>query len=492
VRSEKGLTMVEVVVAAMVVTVGMLGAFLMLNTAVHVGADQKARAGAVTLARQLTEDAREIDYSQLTSGALQADLQAMPGMSSSSSGSPWTIARNGVTYTVTASLMSFNETKDSNVPTECDTSSTACDIKQVMIQVTWSTFQGLQHSYSETATMTRAGQDPGLTASSLVLASPTSGYDGTSSAPVIYAEPSSGSLQFSVTAPSGTVGIVWTLNGKTESAWSPSTQSGTTWTSAAWSIPGSGSTAVSDGTYTIGAQAEDSSGVDGPAVTISVKLVRNVPSAPSMTGYGFNPNFMSGGSATTAAEFEWSANPELNVIGYQITNPSGIVICRAFTSTSYPANCGVNGGNAWCSSVLSCVDMSPPSVNSSSLTYEIAALYYDANDDLQAGTASSATLASGPPTPPSAPSSLTVSSQSDGSAYISWTPPSGGTAVSFYRIYREGDAYTDRYDTLTCSSSCSYHDTDRSGPHEYYVTAVGGTTPGADMAESKPTGPVTG
>jgi hypothetical protein len=136
--------------------------------------------------------------------------------------------------------------------------------------------------------------------------------------------------------------------------------------------------------------------------------------------------------------------------------------------------------------------MNPPSTNSSNRTYMVAALYYDANNNLQAGTASSVTLAAGTPAPPPAPSSLAVSSQADGSAYVTWTPPSGGTAVSFYRIYRGGSDYGNRYDTVTCSSTCSYHDTNRAEAHTYYVTAVGGTTPGADMAESQATGPVTG
>jgi hypothetical protein len=90
---------------------------------------------------------------------------------------------------------------------------------------------------------------------------------------------------------------------------------------------------------------------------------------------------------------------------------------------------------------------------------------------------------------------LTAITQPDNTAIITWTPPTGGTTVSFYRIYRDGSNYTNRYDTMSasnCSVTCTYHDTNRITAHNYYITAVGGTTPGSNMAESTPTGPVTG
>src|SRR5207248_3260424 len=89
-------------------------------------------------------------------------------------------------------------------------------------------------------------------------------------------------------------------------------------------------------------------------------------------------------------------------------------------------------------------------------------------------------------TAPNAPPSLTVKPQPDGTAILGWTAPSGGTAVSFYRIYRDGKLYTKRYDTGNATETEDV-DANRSSSHTYYITAVS-----SSLAESEFTGPVTG
>jgi Tfp pilus assembly protein PilV len=481
-REQDGFTIVEVLVATLVLVAGLLTTFLMLDVALHSSSGVRGREGAVTLARQITEDARSIPYSQISNSTIASTLQGMPGLANTSGGSNWTIVRNGFTYTVTASVTTVNDPKDS---------SGGVDLKQVKTTLTWSTFQGKSHSISETTTVSKAGQDPGLIATGLQLSSPawgtTAGLSGTGPTAPVITSTGITSLQFSVTAPSGTTAIVWSLNGGKQSSWNGSApSSGTTWTSAAWSLSG-----VSDGTYTVGAQAEDSSGVDGPAVTISVRLIRNVPSAPTVTAYGFNNATTVGGPSTTVAELQWSTNPEQNVVGYQISNSSNTTICQ--TSTSSYGSCGLSGAQVWCASATTCIVLNQPS----NLTYTIKALYYDANNNLQAGNGTSVTLTSGTPSPPPqvALVNLTAVTQPDNTAIITWTPVTGGTPVSFYRIYRDGINYTNRYDTVaasSCSATCTYHDTNRISSHNYFITSVGGTTPGSNMAESAPTGPVTG
>jgi Tfp pilus assembly protein PilV len=484
-RGEQGFTVVEVLVATIILTVGLLTTFMMLSVSTHQSADIRAREGAVTLARQITEDARSISFSQISGSTIVSTLQAMPGLSNSSSGSSWQIVRNGFTYTVTASVTSVTDSKDS---------SGATDLKQVKAAVSWKTFSGQTRQVTETTTVSSAGQDSGLSTSNLMLDAvvPSTGISGTAGAPTIFS-PAITSLQFEVTAPSGTTAIVWSLNGGTQSSWAASApSSGTTWVSNAWSLSG-----VSDGTYTIGAQAEDANGVDGPAVTMSVRLIRNVPSAPSVTGYGFNGNLIVSGTAATAGEIQWNPNPELNVIGYKITPPTqtGQQARTCITSTtSFSSSCGTNW---WCSGPEACIDLRPLPTNSSNATYTVQALYYDANNILQAGTATTVTLAPGTPSPPPQVPLITlgVVTQPDNTGIITWTPPVGGTPVNFYRIYRDGDNYDNRYDTVSassCGATCTYHDTGRTSSHSYYITAVGGTTPGADMAESQATGPVTG
>ncbi|HWD76675.1 MAG TPA: hypothetical protein VG371_16185, partial [Solirubrobacteraceae bacterium] len=468
----------------LVLTIGLLAAFMMLSINLHASADARAREGGVTLARQITEDARSIPYSQLSSTTIASQLQAMPGLTSASSGSDWTIVRAGLTYTVTAGVSTLTDPKDTSGAVN------AADIKQVRASVTWKTSQGKTHQVTETTAMSTAGQDPGLIASSLALAASQQGVAGISgpangTAPVVTSTGIT-SLQFQVTAPTGTTAIVWTLNGGKQSTWNGSAPSGgTIWTSAAWLLSG-----LSDGTYTVGAQAEDTSGVDGPPVTITVRLIRNVPSAPNVTGYGFDPNVMVAGTATLGADLQWAANPEMNVVGYRIYKSGVGRICETST-TAFSANCGAN---AWCSTPTACVDLGASSSNS---TYTVTALYYDASNRLQEGNPMSVTLASGTPLPPPpVPQvSMSVVTEPDDTAILTWSPPSGGTPVSFYRIYRGGDNYSNRYDTVpasSCSTTCTYHDTNRTLSTSYWVTAVGGATPGSDMAESPATGPVTG
>ena len=78
-----------------------LAAYMMLTVSTHSSSDVRAREGAVTLARQITDDARSIPYAQLQSSSIVTNLQAMPGLSNTGSGSTWTVQRNGFTYTLT-------------------------------------------------------------------------------------------------------------------------------------------------------------------------------------------------------------------------------------------------------------------------------------------------------------------------------------------------------------------------------------------------------
>jgi hypothetical protein len=91
----------------------------------------------------------------------------------------------------------------------------------------------------------------------------------------------------------------------------------------------------------------------------------------------------------------------------------------------------------------------------------------------------------GPVGQPSPPTSLQGTANADGSKTLTWTAPAGGNPVAFYRIYRDGVEYTQRYD-VTGDSTPSYVDPSGDGiQHSYYVTAVS-----TNLAESSYVGPV--
>ena len=83
---------------------------------------------------------------------------------------------------------------------------------------------------------------------------------------------------------------------------------------------------------------------------------------------------------------------------------------------------------------------------------------------------------------PNAPTELVATKEADGSVTLKWTAPSGGTAPSFYRIYRGSTNYTSRYGT---STTTEFTDSEAEGVHDYWVTAAG-----PNLTESAFLGPV--
>ena len=66
---------------------------------------------------------------------------------------------------------------------------------------------------------------------------------------------------------------------------------------------------------------------------------------------------------------------------------------------------------------------------------------------------------------------------SNGNAILSWVASAGdpdiGDSVDYYRIYRDGTTYADRYDRTGMSSELTWTDTNTNGvAHDYSVVAV--------------------
>jgi type II secretory pathway pseudopilin PulG len=489
---EGGFTLVEVLMAAVILIVGVTALFGLLDSSVKASYQTRAREGATNLARQILEDAHTISYAQLSPSSITGQLQAMQPTSAELSTSPWQVRQRGITYTVTASECAIDDPKDGygkhvNSAGEnpfCADSSTEGtekedpqpeDLKRITVKVTW-VAQGRSPEVRQALTLTAAGEAVGLSASELKLSNPAVSAPA---APVITSEPASKELTFTVTAPTSTTAVVWSLEGIRQSP-APTFVSGTTWTFS-WSING-----LSDGTYQVSAQAVNATGVTGPPVSISVVLIRGIPAAPKGIQGGFNTINVSG-TAKKVVELKWQANAERNVIGYRVYRPNG-----AAKELACPAS------SATLSLALTCIDFNPPLPTAANLKYEVVALYRKANPEgtalseaVSEGPAGSFTVTGGEPLPagPNVPEGpLTLVKNADGSVTLKWSlPKAGGAAVSFYRIYRGSTNYKERYDVTASGATTEYTDTDATETHTYWVTAVS-----SSLTESPFLGPVSG
>jgi type II secretory pathway pseudopilin PulG len=478
-RCEAGFTLIETLMAAVILVVGLIGLLGLIDVSVKASASTRAREGATSLAREIIEDARTIPYAQVIPTSIESQLQAMNGLTDGSSASGWQIERRKFTYTVTIKECAIDNPKDGLATTHGGTfcegqqawkggeaeDTAPEDLKRITAEVSW-TVRGHTSTVKQVSTLTAAGQAIGLVAKELKLTIPTV---STPTAPVV-TENATKALTFSVSFPEGTSAIIWSLEGAKQEELTPASKA--TSLTFSWTINESGPKIyVSDGTYQVAAQAVDSTGVIGPPISIPVRLIRGVPAAPGESEIvgGFNTLY-SGGVATEVAELQWKANTERNVIGYRVFGPSSELVCPENLETL--------------STSTSCIDFKVPAGQPSERTYTVVALYRNVAEEVAQSSPGTMKVTRAASTAPNAPTNLVLTNNADGSVTLKWTAPAGGATVSFYRIYRGSTNYTSRYDETT---STEYKDTDATFTHEYWVTAVG-----SNLTESAFLGPVTG
>ena len=373
VRGQSGFTLIEVLVAMTLLLTAVLGLMSLTDSAAKTTSATKAREGAVNLGREILEDAGGVPYSQLNPTDLVATLQALPGLASESGGGSWTLTRrntsaSGITYTVTASLCSIDDTVDGvgarAGTTWCDTppaggtaDSQPEDFKRVTVTVTW-TMAGVPHSVRQTALLAKNGAPDLPIINSLVLTTPSV---STPANPTIATTATTAT--FTATATSTAQSVQYSVDGVNIGN---ATQSGGNWT---FTIGLAGWT---DGAYTIGARAVNAAGVPGPMRNLTLTLARSQPAAPAGLVGGRNAVTRTG-SLTQVAEFDWLPNGERNVLGYRVYRPGGSLACPGSASTLDLTS--------------NCIDFSPVDG-----TYSVVAVYRDAGGTVREGPASTITV----------------------------------------------------------------------------------------------------
>jgi type II secretory pathway pseudopilin PulG len=474
---ERGYTLVELMVAAVVLIVGVLGTLTLIDGANRTSVVNNARMGATNLAREMLEYSRSLDYDVLTDTQLVPALQAKTG----TSGTPWKISRRGIEYTVQTDVCVFDDPKDNVAATPpldvctpqapvqgASTNTTAetqpDDFRRVSVTLTWTI--GTQKSITQTSLINNpaGGLGPRITSFETFTLGATQAVFPTLT--------------------TNAASVRWNSDGSPNGS-GDSTGGPTTWTTT-WDIgpaatplppdPATGTVpaqytadTVLDGTYTVTAQAVDDRGIAGDSRAAILPLNRSQPL--TVTGFEAGRN-----ARLNVVELQWAQNPERDIIGYEVYNAG--------------ADSSRGGGNdvLACStasvSATNCVDASPPSGTTS---YYVVAL--DRSDITSATSMprrsqhASVISVGSAGTPPAVPITLVVAPDPEtGNPRLEWTHPDLA-GVRFFRIYRDGCcSLSNRYDS-TPTNGTHWVDPNpgNNQSHQYWVTAVG-----QDFAESDP------
>lgn len=520
---QEGFTLVEVMMAATVLLLGVLGVGAMLGQAATATWSTKAREGAVALQREIVETAHAIPYDELTTTGIVPRVQAHPsaGLADSAPGGGWTIRRRGITYTVSLGVCSVDDPADGvgvhvpasfcasgggvTTPAQCRTvlgisgsvqgvgaagaavgdCGIDLDLDGSVDNLVESLLPCIGSSCTPTAPPDQTPDDYKRivslvrwdrgTGARYALQSATIPNPGISTAPVVTtltaagAEPvtAATSVLFTATTNRPASTVAWYLDGTHKgtaagaaNAWSFTWNVGAVGPGATGPLPGQ----ALDGSYVVAAKAFDAYGLGGAQRAVTIRLNRNAPYAPK--------DFRAGRNGT-AVDFEWSASAERDVAGYRVYRKplvgADVEVCELTKETA-------------------CRDTSPPA--GSVTYYAVAVDRHPVTNAYREGTQTAPVIVGLTNNPPSPPSNLSASSSS-GNTVLLWSAspgdPDPGDGIDHYRIYRDGVAYADRFDRTATGTELTFTDTKTGGTqHSYWVTAVDG-----NLGESAKVGPAT-
>jgi hypothetical protein len=344
------------------------------------------------------------------------------------------------------------------------------------VRLVWST-RATTHSVTQTSSIINPVGGLGPSVTGLTMTSPASSstdevrIESSSSSPI-------NSASFLATTSTFAADLTWSVNGDSQGK---ANGGPTNWTFT-WNFTGSGTDPSNivyyDCKYFIQADAFDAEGRAGAPRILTVILNRREPIAPTDVVAGRN-------GSGDRVDVHWTPNPECDVIGYRVyrsTSSGSLGTQVTCPDPSAPSNTVTT--KEWC------VDETAPS--SGPLYYRVVAVDTLASGALRQGTQSAQVTvpATGGNSVPTTPTNLSLciggqpgcngpdgQPAPEGQIVVRWDPStdSDGT-VSFYRIYRDGTSYADRWDDFFPASSGGILAWLEYAPgtssHTYRVTAV--------------------
>jgi prepilin-type N-terminal cleavage/methylation domain-containing protein len=482
VASSSGFTLVEVLMAITVLLIGVLGAVVLIDGANRTTRQTKNREGATNVAREVVEALHAVPWGKLTNATVLSQLALQPALADvDGSKAGLQLARRGATYTVNVSVCTVDDPADGVGAS--DDPATYCapvptlpagqtpdpnpnDYKRANVTVSWTDLSATRQ-ITQATTVSGNYSGPGISS----VGPPAVGGWSTP-----FTSTTATSLPFAVATtdpvdPTKGGKVDWLLNGQDQGA---ATGSGTNW-SFNWALGAAtggatGSSGCSptgpgtalDGTYFVGAQAWDSSGLSQGPQSYTVVLNRCPPLAPATLTAGQS-------TALATMDVNWDPNPERDIIGYHVYRNAGL----GYTAIT----CGTASTLVTSSDCLDSPGVTNPS-------YKVIAVDRDPSGAAREGDASTVSV-SASNRPPAVPVPFDPAPYGYPQYTLAWqavTDPDGGSDVTdFYWVYRDGKAYAKRWDSVDNTASVNvggtlyvpWTDPDPSGgPHTYYVTAV--------------------
>jgi prepilin-type N-terminal cleavage/methylation domain-containing protein len=349
---DSGFTLIEVLVATVLIAIGLVGLVTLNFTASHATTITRDREGATNLTREVVETIVSSRYQDLTPATVASTLQTNAALAPVTGYSGWTVLRRGTPYTLSVSGCNVDDPADgagAHDASFCSGTTAGSadlqpiDYKRFAVTATWSS-AGTPHTLTQTTLVAGKGtsEAPSITAL-------------TSGAGLTVTSSSTSSITFSATTSVAASGVAWSVEGTLKGL---ATGAGSNW-SFTWDI-----SSIPDGDYTVEAKAYNGSGTYGTPLSLDVTLNR----APSTPPQGFVAGW---NRATSTVDAEWLDSPEPDTVGYTVYRQQTYPTLGAVTKV----NCGTTSTPVYVNTDTTCTDASPivpPSASIDKASYSSA------------------------------------------------------------------------------------------------------------------------